>query len=480
MKFGTSGLRGLVVDMTHDLVSCYVRAFLEHLSAHRSVPQTALVGRDLRPSSARIAADCRAAIRSAGIDAVDCGELPTPALALEAVARGAPAVMVTGSHIPFDRNGLKFYTPDGEITKADEVGILAECHAACQAPLRHGAEAAEPNALARYRERNLGILPPQALRGLKIGVYQHSAVGRDLIVDLLQMHGAETIPLGRTDEFVPIDTEAVRPEDAAQARAWTAEHRLDALVSTDGDGDRPLIFDEHGEMIRGDVVGLLTARAIGADAVATPISSSTALERSGWVAKVARTRIGSPFVIQMLERLSAEGAKLPAGYEANGGFVLGGSWTPQGRPSVRALPTRDAMLPILTLLGEMNRRAVALSALVAETPGRFTASDRLTDIAPEHSLRLLDELNCSESARERLVKRLGVETVLGADTLDGVRVSLPNEEIAHLRASGNAPELRAYAEAASPERAATLVEMLLSAAADDLAAMESVEAAHDA
>ena len=58
-----------------------------------------------------------------GMTAVGCGVVPTPALALEAARRGAAAVMVTGSHIPFDRNGLKFYRPGGEeITKADEAG----------------------------------------------------------------------------------------------------------------------------------------------------------------------------------------------------------------------------------------------------------------------------------------------------------------------------------------------------------------------
>ena len=66
-----------------------------------------------------------AAARHAGFRVVDCGEVPTPALALEAQACGAGALMVTGSHIPADRNGLKFYTRTGEITKPDEVAILS-------------------------------------------------------------------------------------------------------------------------------------------------------------------------------------------------------------------------------------------------------------------------------------------------------------------------------------------------------------------
>jgi phosphomannomutase len=106
VKFGTSGLRGLVSDMPDSVCEAHVRAFLAHLRGVGALPRQVLVGRDLRPSSPRIAAACRRAIRAEGIAAIACGVVPTPALALEAARRGAAAVMVTGSHIPFDRNGL--------------------------------------------------------------------------------------------------------------------------------------------------------------------------------------------------------------------------------------------------------------------------------------------------------------------------------------------------------------------------------------
>ncbi len=120
-KFGTSGLRGLVTELTDGLCAGYVRAFL------KSVPHGGLlmIARDLRPSSARISAAVANAAAEMGLRVADCGEVPTPALALAAMAAGAPSVMVTGSHIPADRNGLKFYTPTGEITKSDEAAILA-------------------------------------------------------------------------------------------------------------------------------------------------------------------------------------------------------------------------------------------------------------------------------------------------------------------------------------------------------------------
>ena len=119
-RFGTSGLRGLVAELTDDLVARYTRAFLKHLGAGDRL----LIGRDLRTSSPRIATACATAAAAEGFAVTDCGALPTPALALEAMRLGVPAVMVTGSHIPADRNGLKFYRPDGEIEKADEAGML--------------------------------------------------------------------------------------------------------------------------------------------------------------------------------------------------------------------------------------------------------------------------------------------------------------------------------------------------------------------
>ena len=74
-----------------------------------------------------------------------------------------------------------------------------------------------------------------------------AAVGRDVLVELLQALGAEVLAFGRSATFVPVDTEAVRPEDVALARQWSIANVLHAIVSTNGDSDRPLVADEHGE-----------------------------------------------------------------------------------------------------------------------------------------------------------------------------------------------------------------------------------------
>lgn len=455
--FGTSGARGLVADMTDEVCFAYALAFLHAIGARPG--QRVALGLDLRPSSPRIAGACAAAIRHAGLVPDYCGAIPTPALAFYAQEQGIPAIMVTGSHIPFDRNGIKFYRPEGEITKADEAAINA---AALPMPDKVQAEAlppANPAAAALYRQRYLDFFPGRPLQGMRLGFYQHSSLARDILTGIAEDLGARVIPLGRTDEFVPIDTEAVSEADARMARRWAAEHRFDAILSTDGDADRPLLGDEGGEWLRGDIVGILCARYLGAGAVATPVSSNTALEKCGSFNKVARTRIGSPYVIAAMEELLAQGQTGVVGYEANGGFLVGSPIRKDGR-HLAPLPTRDAVLPVLALLAMARERGAPLSALARDLPPRFTASDRIKDFATEKSRRLIHQLAASPQAILQLLGDLcGPPNRL--DQTDGLRITFANGEIVHLRPSGNAPELRCYAEADTPARAAALAQACL-------------------
>jgi len=466
--FGTSGVRATVDALTDEVCYAYAAAFLQVL-AKRGGPgavTTVAIGHDLRPSSPRITAACVAACTAAGVKVVHCGALPTPALAHLALERRIPAIVVTGSHIPFDRNGIKFYTPEGEILKEDEAaitgatvtlpdGAFVEGHLTRPAPL----PPVDVTALRAYVRRYLSFVPAGILRGKRLGVYEHSSVARDLLSELLRSLGAEVVSLGRTDTFVPVDTEAVSEADERQARAWTAEHRLDGLCSTDGDADRPLVADEHGEFFRGDLAGLLTARFLGIRTVVTPVSSNTAVERSGAFARVLRTRIGSPYVIAAM---ATPGLEAPvAGYEANGGFLLG-SDVIRGAAMLTALPTRDAVLPIVALLAAAAERGVPLSALRADVPARFTASDRIAAFETARSQALLASLTGSPAALAAFFQPIGAPA--DVNTVDGVRVTLASGEIVHLRPSGNAPELRCYAEAATPARAQELSRWGLAAA----------------
>ena len=469
LKFGTSGLRGLVVELNGAPAFAYTRAFAEMLKedgAAAAADNVVLVGRDLRESSPSIAQLCCAALQESGLVPLDCGALPTPALAYHGMRFGIPAIMVTGSHIPEDRNGLKFYRAQGEIDKKDEAGILA-WHARLgitavpdtARAVRAGAP--DLDLIAAYKARYHGFFGAGALAGLTVGVYQHSSVARDVIVEMLEALGARAVPLGRATSFIPVDTEALREEDETLARQWAGERSLDAIVSTDGDADRPLISDARGAFLRGDLVGAITAKSLGADVIVTPVTSNSALEASGTFRTVLRTRVGSPYVIEGMAEASHSGAQAVVGFEANGGVLLGSDVVREGR-RLAALPTRDAMLPILCALGEIVAQGKPLADIGAAFAFKAAASNRLKDVATDKSAAFVSRLQQDEAFLSELMAPL--EGVAGVNSRDGLRIMAKNGEVVHFRTSGNAPELRVYVEAVTPERAEGLLEWGLAVA----------------
>ncbi|ETD81998.1 phosphomannomutase [Rhodobacter capsulatus] len=457
-KFGTSGLRGRVVDLTPGLIGAHVAAFLTACPTGTGL----FVGQDLRPSSGRIAAEVIATARAAGLAVRDCGALPTPALAMAAMASGAAAVMVTGSHIPADRNGLKFYTPTGEITKTDEAAILAALGTPVP-PRPEGQLTPAPAAAGAYVARYVTAFGPTALSGLRLGLYEHSSVARDLLHDILQGLGATVLRLARSDSFIPVDTEAVDPATRATLAAWCRDHDLAAVLSTDGDADRPMLTDGTGQVIAGDLLGVLTARALGARVICTPVSSNSLLEQLPDFDAVTRTKIGSPFVIAAMEAARAQdpAAKI-VGFEANGGFLLGFDAVGPAGP-LPALRTRDAVLPLLAPLVAARQAGQSLAALCAALPARVTASDRLTDMPTEASAAFLAHLSQEGGARAAFLARFGTETAL--DRTDGLRIGLQDGRVLHLRPSGNAPEFRLYTEAATAAAAQELLADAMAAVA---------------
>lgn len=471
VKFGTSGARGRVEDMTDQVCYAYAQGFLRYLLATRSLAAGDSVGLagDFRASTPRILGACAKAVVDCGCRPRYLGRIPTPALAAYGIDQAWPTMMVTGSHIPDDRNGIKFNLPSGEILKDDEDGIRAQqvelpdglfdAAGAFTDPGHAALPPEEAIALERYVARYLNFFPANWLAGQRVGLYEHSSVARDALFRVLTGLGAEVERLGFSETFLPVDTEAIRAEDIALARDWARSGRLDAIVSTDGDGDRPLIGDERGEWLRGDIAGVLCAGALGAAAVVTPISSNTALERSGWFPEVVRTRIGSPYVIAGMQALSARGISPVVGYEANGGFLTDSEIRRDGR-ILPALPTRDAVLVAVTLIGTAAAARQPLSALSRSLPMRFTDSDRIKDFPAELSAQRLAAFDSGDLAADRaaLEAVFGTEvgTVIEVDHTDGIRMILAEGDILHLRPSGNAPELRAYTEADSAERARDL------------------------
>lgn len=453
-KFGTSGLRGLMTELTPELVADYTRAFLAACPTGGAVH----VGWDRRASSPDIAEAVIAAALTEGVDAIVTGVLPTPALALQAMGAGHCAIMITGSHIPADRNGLKFYLPTGEISKADEAAILSSLGRA-KGTGPAGTRSEVPG-LAPFAARYVQAFGADALAGLRLGIYQHSSVASEVMVTVAEALGATAIPLAPSDTFIPVDTEAVDADTRSMLAGWIAEHQLDAILSTDGDADRPMLCDAEGAVVPGDVLGCLTAQMLGAKVVCTPVSSNSMVQDLGFDG-VTLTRIGSPFVIAAMEEALAQDPSAQiVGFEANGGFLLGFTATGPAGP-LPPLMTRDSLLPMLAPLVLARSRGQSLTALQASLPPRFTAADRIAGIESDRSKAFLHMLSSDPAHRAAFCADTG--EIASIDETDGLRIRFTSGDVIHLRPSGNAPEFRCYAEAASKDRALALTETYLAA-----------------
>ena len=256
LQYGTSGRRGEVAHLTQ--VEIYINVFAE-LEYLKSLPLSEggiacgdefYLAYDLRPSSTRfvpeqqgrgeIAQAIARALTDAGMQPVNLGPVPTPALTYYALSRRRGSIMVTGSHIPFDRNGYKTNTSRGELLKKDEdpinervrsirariygepyrqspfdeMGLFKTGHQELPAEMR--------KARSAYIERYLNFFGTRSLDGRSVLVYQHSAVGRDMLVEILERLGAVVLAAGRSDAFVPVDTENVDDAQLALIQSLVA------------------------------------------------------------------------------------------------------------------------------------------------------------------------------------------------------------------------------------------------------------------
>ena len=536
LAFGTSGLRGLVKDITDLEAYINVKASLRFLLSIGDIRANSVVviAGDLRPSTDRIMRACAQAVIDSNCQVENAGKIPTPALISHAIAAGRAGVMVSGSHIPFDRNGIKLSKSAGEILKSDEPGIRREIErvrieeysrsAATSAFDASGRIKQSPELppLARaaeetYVRRYLQSFTCGGLSGLRVLVYQHSAVGRDILPRILRELGAEVVTTGRSETFIALDTENITDEqlDRLEEFAIAAEasgRPVHAIVSTDGDSDRPLVtavlptadVQRGGRRVRflpGDLLGIVVAEYLRADAAAVPISANDAVERRMGQRGIslAKTKIGSPYVISALDELRRAGTyERIVGWEANGGFLTGSDIALTSGTLI-ALPTRDSTLPILANLFAAAEQRIALRTLWSRLPARFGRAGLIDNVPIAVSQAILARLippgdvievefdgthvfdrsgpgamgtPLAEPAATEWEQRkatltrfftraLGFDDIARINVLDGVRVYFYNGDIAHMRPSGNAPQLRIYANSDSQARADQIVELAL-------------------
>jgi len=487
LQFGTSGLRALASDMTD--LECYINTtgFLRFLEMHEGVTKGEIVyvAGDLRDSTPRITRAVMRAVADHGHKGVYCGLVPTPTVSLYGFTHVHPSIMVTGSHIPADRNGIKFVKPHDEVLKEDEQQIKAtvakvreqlyaqeagESLFSAQGMLRAPGELPPIDNGARdlYMKRYTDVFDGTTLLGRKIVFYQHSAVGRDLLPALFEQLGATVVTEGRSEVFIPIDSENVTAKDRAYFHELARKHPdALAIVSTDGDSDRPFVIDETGEFHRGDMLGVVVAQWLKADFATFPVSASDAADKQLTAQGIEwkHTRIGSPYVVASMKQAQARGKRRVVGWEVNGGFLLEGDLDVNGGKLAR-LPTRDAFVAILGALETAVSSGCRVSEVFNALPQRFTQAGLINDFPPAVSREMERRYRQDSPAVRAELERYftparGFGRVTSINTLDGVRIFFDNGDIAHLRPSGNAPQLRIYSVADRQARADEIVAQAL-------------------
>jgi phosphomannomutase len=477
LKFGTSGLRALVSEMTD--LECYINTlgFMEFLKMSYPKISDVYVSGDLRESTPRIIGAVVQAIRDSGLKDSFLGYIPTPVLALHAFSDSAASVMVTGSHIPSDRNGIKYYKPDQELMKSDEKILLesiAEVRDRIYTSKEHSFDlsgmyttsvpytTSNIGSLDIFTDRLAPALQSKPLSGMKVGVYEQSAVGRDYLVYLLDLAGAEVLRFARADNFISVDTESVSENVRKTLKNFAEKNEVDAIVTTDGDSDRPLVSDETGEPCSGDVLGLLVASELSATKCVYPVSSNDLLDSyfENQAVEISKTKIGSPYVIEAMDDSNAEDSI--AGWEVNGGFLVGENIQFHGKP-ISPLKTRDAFLPIVIVLSKINKENKSMSKLISSLkPARYTGSG-VVDIGSFETMRKILSLVLSEDFKvtQYFTESNGFSEVESIDRTDGIRIRFQNHDVAHVRGSGNAPQLRIYSTANTKDRADMIVDLCI-------------------
>lgn len=321
-RFGTDGLRGVAnADLSPELVLAFGRAVARLLPC-----RAVLIGRDTRRSGPLLQAALAAGLSSEGTDVVDCGVLPTPALAWLATDRGSPAAMISASHNPFGDNGIKVLRSDGtklpdeteweleaelERILAGSAGGGAAVGAAGGAAVGAavGVVEAEPDALGGYIDHVVGSIEGRALGRFKVVLDCACGAASSVAPRVFERLGASVLTMAAEPNGVNINDGcgSTHPEGLQRA---VVDAGADLGLAFDGDADRVLAVDHAGALIDGDVLlslfaGDLAGRGLLEDdsvVVTVLTNQGFRLAMADRGISVHETKVGDRHVLEALER----------------------------------------------------------------------------------------------------------------------------------------------------------------------------------
>lgn len=419
--FGTSGIRGVADELfTSQFCFDIGRTFVEFLKQRKMLSPIA-VGMDPRVSSPRIKRELFKGLSTSGMELFDEGVTPIPSM--NWLIKNTPAkagIMITGSHIAPDSNGVKFYAHNEEISVEDEK-LIEQIYANLpkkEVPQNEPNVTIETKARELYKDLLLSLINPH-LPKWKIAVDTANGAQSVLIPDLLLDLGQNVIKVNcdLEEPFIARDTDSEDKAGLDKLKALVAKEKCDFGIAYDGDGDRVVFIDENGKFIQGEYSCCLIAKRAKTDTIVTTIAASQVADHIG--KKIIRTRVGSPYVVGAMKKYHSL-----FGFEQNGGAV-----------SAEIQYSRDGGTTTVKVLNIFAEFKGTFSQLIATLP-KFYMSRTKIDYPWKLQQTILDK------AREHFK---GIKV----DKTDGVKIWLDDKTWMLFRSSQNAPEFRVFAESTS-------------------------------
>jgi phosphoglucosamine mutase len=311
--FGTDGIRGRVGEpaISPDFVVKLGWAAGRVLGGERG--GKVLIGKDTRISGYMFESALQAGLVAAGVDIRLLGPMPTPGVAyLTRTFRAVAGIVITASHNPYDDNGIKFFSADGDkLPDAIELEIEAEIdrplvtvEAAQLGKVRRIEDAA-----GRYIEFCKGSIPASmSLSDLKIVIDCAHGATYNIAPYVFEELGAQVVTIGTAPDGFNINREVGSTKPDALAQRVLAE-QADLGIAFDGDGDRLMMVDALGRVVDGDALIYIIAKArLMAGVLQGPVvgtlMTNLGLELALRQINVPfqRTQVGDRYIMEELKR----------------------------------------------------------------------------------------------------------------------------------------------------------------------------------
>lgn len=376
--FGTDGIRGKA--NTHPIipeVALQVGKAIAHVfgaQGHGSVK--AILGKDTRLSGYMIETALTSGLVSMGMDVLEVGPMPTPAIAHLTKSMGcACGIMITASHNPSSDNGIKVFSsngyklPDAVESDIEEHVLKGELNSEHISNDMIGKAYRVDDARGRYIEFAKSAIKNRSLKGLKIVLDCANGAAYSIAPLIFKELGAEVIKVGVEPDGHNINFECGATHTRTMAKL-VVERKADLGISLDGDADRVIFCDSKGEVVNGDrIIGMLALALkqngkLNNDTIVITSMSNLglikAMEKAGIKSEI--TQVGDRYVIERMRE-----KELNLGGEQSGHVIF-----------MDYVTTGDGIITALNVLKIMldnNKTIEELASFMEEYPQSLESVD---------------------------------------------------------------------------------------------------------